>query len=296
MDHPVSPELLSRLPRTFVPALNEQTKNWDLLFPAERRTISAQMDWLGRLPPREFHNLFEPINALEGRMALPAWNPSTPRVSIDDTGVLVRSPLYPQWRAAVGKVFETIDGGVKTGNALPARNRLIVCTMPSGVPPRTGPVWPALEEKGKWVSSRGRSLICCRRSTVASPRAKHRPISNPLSAPGCLNTTRCSPARQPLRQPRCPSTSWVHCVVNFWRASTPSTKTCEPWITLMRICAASTCAPRCGRLSRQKWPSLFATFFSAATGRFCSVIRSFSGARRKRYAACSPRLCFAVSA
>src|SRR5271165_565101 len=152
MDHPVSPELLSRLPRTFVPALNEQTKNWDLLFPAERRTISAQMDWLGRLPPREFHNLFEPINALEGRMALPAWNPSTPRVSIDDTGVLVRSPLYPQWRAAVGKVFETIDGGVKTGNALPARNRLIVCTMPSGVPPRTGPVWPALEEKGKWVS------------------------------------------------------------------------------------------------------------------------------------------------
>jgi hypothetical protein len=40
---PVSPELLARLPRTFVPALNEQIKNWDVLFPAERRTMSAQM-------------------------------------------------------------------------------------------------------------------------------------------------------------------------------------------------------------------------------------------------------------
>ena len=150
--NPVSPDLLARLPRTFVPALNEQIKNWDLLFPAERRTIGAQIDWLGRLPPREFQNLFEPINALEARMSLPAWNPATPRVSIDDTGVLVRSPLYPQWRAAVGKVFETIDAGVKAGNALPARNRLIVCTMPAGTPPRTGPVWPALEAKGKWVA------------------------------------------------------------------------------------------------------------------------------------------------
>lgn len=150
--NPVSPELLSRLPRTFLPALNEQIKNWDLLFPAERRTISAQMNWLGRLPPREFHDLFEPINALETRMALPAWNPTTPRVSIDDTGVLVRSPLYPQWRAAVGKVFETIDAGVRAGNALPSRNRLIVCTMPSGTPSRTGPVWPMLEAKGKWIA------------------------------------------------------------------------------------------------------------------------------------------------
>jgi len=42
--NPVSPELLARLPRTFVPALNEQIKNWDLLFPAERRTIGAQID------------------------------------------------------------------------------------------------------------------------------------------------------------------------------------------------------------------------------------------------------------
>jgi hypothetical protein len=49
-------------------------------------------------------------------------------------------------------VFEKIDAGVKAGNALPARNRLIVCTMPAGTPPRTGPVWPALEAKGKWVA------------------------------------------------------------------------------------------------------------------------------------------------
>ena len=148
----ISPELLSRLPRTFVPSLNEQVKNWDLLFPAERRTITAQMNWIEHLSPREFHDLFEPINAIEARMDLPAWNPRTPRVSIDDTGVLVRSPLYPQWRGAAAKVFEKVDAGVKAGKALPVRNRLIVCCMPSGSPSRSGPVWPALEKKGNWMA------------------------------------------------------------------------------------------------------------------------------------------------
>jgi hypothetical protein len=120
---PISPELLARLPRTFVPALNEQIKNWDVLFPAERRTMSAQMSWLARLPAHEFRDLFEPIKALEARMDLPAWNPRTPRVSINDTSVLVRSPLYPQWRVAVGKVFDRIDAGVKAGKVSPAWNR-----------------------------------------------------------------------------------------------------------------------------------------------------------------------------
>ena len=149
---PISPELLTRLPRTFVPALNEQIKNWDVLFPAERRTMSAQMSWLARLPAHEFRDLFEPIKALEARMDLPAWNPRTPRVSINDTSVLVRSPLYPQWRVAVGKVFDRIDAGVKAGKVSPAWNRLIVCTMPAGSPARTTEMWPALEAHAKWVA------------------------------------------------------------------------------------------------------------------------------------------------
>ena len=38
----IDKELLKRLPRTFVPALNEQLNKWDLLFPAEQRAINRQ--------------------------------------------------------------------------------------------------------------------------------------------------------------------------------------------------------------------------------------------------------------
>ena len=54
----VDKELLARLPRTFVPALNEQMRGWDLLFPAEQRSIRAQLDWLARQPGAEFDKLF----------------------------------------------------------------------------------------------------------------------------------------------------------------------------------------------------------------------------------------------
>ena len=52
MPYQANTDLLRKLPPTFVPALNEQFRNWDLLFPAERRTISAQMDWLGHAAGR----------------------------------------------------------------------------------------------------------------------------------------------------------------------------------------------------------------------------------------------------
>lgn len=196
---PISPELLARLPRTFVPALNEQIKNWDVLFPAERRTMSAQMSWLARLPAHEFRDLFEPIKALEARMDLPAWNPRTPRVSINDTSVLVRSPLYPQWRVAVGMVFDRIDAGVKAGKVSPAWNRLIVCTMPAGSPARTTPMWPALEAQTKWgragtaVRRRlaGALQRGCRAPAAAGPRTRGahvvvrvRHAARPRSEPG----------------------------------------------------------------------------------------------------------------
>ena len=36
-----------------------------------------------------------------------------------DSGVLARSPLYPQWRQAVEKAFAQIDEGAGPGTALP---------------------------------------------------------------------------------------------------------------------------------------------------------------------------------
>ena len=64
-------ELAPKLPRTFVPSLNDQLRQWDTLFPAEQRTITAQLQHLARLPAPDFTELFAPVVALETRMNLP---------------------------------------------------------------------------------------------------------------------------------------------------------------------------------------------------------------------------------
>jgi len=141
--------LLTRLPRTFVPALNEQMRGWDLLFPAEQRTIRAQLDWLARLPSPEFDRLFDAIKKLEGRMELPAWDLGAQRVSINDTSMLVRSPYYREWRAAVERVFEQVDAGVNAEQSTAPPNRLLVCALPAGLPLGSGPIWPRLDKQGR---------------------------------------------------------------------------------------------------------------------------------------------------
>jgi hypothetical protein len=142
---PPSRELLERLPRTFRPALNDQFRAWDLLFPAEQRRIEAQLRWVGGLGPEEFRRLFAPLVEIENRMDLPRWDPSA-GLTVRDTGVLARSPLYPQWRAEVERVFSRIDEAVELSRA----PRLVVCVLPSGLPLAGQALWPEL--KGSWVA------------------------------------------------------------------------------------------------------------------------------------------------
>ncbi len=151
MANPVDPALLARLPRSFVPALNEQLQSWDLLFPAERRALQGQMEWLGRLPGAEFRALFQPILALEQKMDLPDWKLNTERMSVRDTGILVRSPYYPQWRAEVEKVFSKIGAAREAAGGQRQSRRLIVCTMPGGAQVPSGPIWQSLEPQGHWL-------------------------------------------------------------------------------------------------------------------------------------------------
>lgn len=144
--------LIGRLPRTFAPALNEQTRQWTTLFPAEQRQLRAQMDWVAALPEEQFQVLFQPIVALESRMDLPAWNAQTEAMTVQDVGILARSPLYPQWRAAVEKVFAAIDDGVANKTAGPLPSRLVVCVLPAGLTPQAaGTAWNDLSQHGVWL-------------------------------------------------------------------------------------------------------------------------------------------------
>src|SRR6516165_1175486 len=171
------PALLARLPRTFVPALNEQMRGWDLLFPAEQRTIRAQLDWLARLPSPEFDRLFDAIKKLEGRMELPAWDLGAQRVSINDTSMLVRSPYYREWRAAVEQVFEQVDAGVSAEQSAAPPNRLLMCMLPAGLPlgsVRSGRVSKSEDATWRW---RSRLARCWRSWSNPSPTANRAPES-----------------------------------------------------------------------------------------------------------------------
>ncbi len=135
----IDKDLLKRLPRTFVPALHEQLNKWDLLFPAEQRALSQQLDYLAAMPARDLDQLFGPVKAVEAEMQLPAWDSSSDRISISDTSLLVRSPYYPQWRSEVEKIFARIDDGIKAAGGRKSRRSVIVCVLPAGLPAAPGP-------------------------------------------------------------------------------------------------------------------------------------------------------------
>ena len=143
-------ELLARLPRTFRPALNDHLRQWDLLFPAERRVLEGQLGWLGALPGNELKRLFAPIVELEARMELPPWTSDAAGMTVRDVGILTRSPLYPRWRSEVEKVFAHIDSALSPSAAARVP-RLVLCVLPAGLPNASQPLWPELAQTGAWA-------------------------------------------------------------------------------------------------------------------------------------------------
>jgi hypothetical protein len=145
-------DLLRRLPASFGPTLRDQFRQWDLLFRAERRHLQAQLDWLAHLPREEFDRLFATLQGIESRMDLPRWDSNSVGMSVRDTGILARSPLYPQWRAEVARVFTRIDSEAAPQAQLPPLRRLLVCVLPPGIPLQEQPLWPDLAADGAWLA------------------------------------------------------------------------------------------------------------------------------------------------
>jgi len=152
-DDPRAPtELIRRLPATFGPALNDQFRQWPLLFPAEQRQLRSQVDWLSRLPRDQFDRLFASLLDIERRMALPPRDSSTAGLSVRDVGILARSPLYPQWRTEVEKVFGRIEDATAPAAGPESLPRLLVCILPPGTPPQDPPLWPLMSKDGTWLA------------------------------------------------------------------------------------------------------------------------------------------------
>lgn len=65
--------LLRRLPLSFLPFVNQHLRNWELLFPFERRYMSRLLIYLGNLQDGQFAALFHNIRELETRMGVSRW-------------------------------------------------------------------------------------------------------------------------------------------------------------------------------------------------------------------------------
>lgn len=121
-------------------SMNEQLARADLLFPVERRLLEGRLDWLEHLDRAQFDRLFAPLIGIESHMELPAWRKGEARFSVEDTAIIARSPLYPQWRRELERVFAAIDAGTETLHPSALLPRLLVCVLPAGLP-RTPEPW-----------------------------------------------------------------------------------------------------------------------------------------------------------
>jgi hypothetical protein len=145
--------LLRRLPLSFLPFVNQHLRNWELLFPFERRYMSRLLIYLGNLQDGQFAALFHNIRELETRMGVSRWGGfSTQEETIEDSSLLARSPYYQEWRREVQRVFDQIEKeapplseqaeGEKKG-------RLVLLILPARVPLDPTTLWARWQGMGK---------------------------------------------------------------------------------------------------------------------------------------------------
>jgi hypothetical protein len=137
------------LPATFTVFLQDQLKTWDLLFPAERGYYERLVGLLMRSNPATVDGLFQPLLDVEKRMALPPSLSSRREFSLDHVDFLNRSPLYPEWRSAVSRLFAQLDPVLDEEVARSGKARLMIVIAPSEVPLPPDRMWTRIAQHGR---------------------------------------------------------------------------------------------------------------------------------------------------
>ncbi len=144
--------LFDRLPVSFSAFCFDQMKDWDLLFPNERRYFERLFDLLDRSGQPEVDRLFEPMRAAETQLGVNEKTWPKRQFTLDQVDFLNRNPHYPEWRAAVSTVFGKIDPLLDAEIARKGKPRLVVVISPADIP--TGPdrMWLRIANRGKRVA------------------------------------------------------------------------------------------------------------------------------------------------
>ncbi len=144
--------LITRLPVTFRPFVNQELRDWERLFAYERKTVQSLLSFLLGLTPEEFDRLFAKLRTVEAKMNVAQWSFSEQNSTIENASMLARSPHYQEWREAVDMVFQQSaewSASSAASSASQGRNRLILIILPANLPVSRTAVWQSWSGKGK---------------------------------------------------------------------------------------------------------------------------------------------------
>lgn len=144
--------VLEQLPRTFLPFTRQQLRDWDYLFPNERKSIVQLLVFVSSLGRDDTISLFREVLQLEDKMGVRSWQFSTEEQTILNASLLARSPYYQEWRKAVQRVFDAAEEHAAGHNSSTvSRNRLILVVIPQKLPLDSTAMWQRWQSAGRVV-------------------------------------------------------------------------------------------------------------------------------------------------
>lgn len=145
--------LLKRFPLTFLPFVNQQLRQWEYLFPNERKAVQQLLLLVASLDTDQSTRLFKEVVQLEERMGVRHWNFSTTEQTIENSSELARSPYFQEWRQAVQAVFDESDrvAASSAGSSSKQRNRLVLIDIPRPLPVPPENAWRTWQGIGRTV-------------------------------------------------------------------------------------------------------------------------------------------------
>ena len=134
----------AHVPVTFAAYFNEQLREWETLFPAERSYFERLGTYLEKAPAELFGALVE----LEPRMGVSAKTWPRGRFTLEQVDFLNRNALYPEWRRIITSIFDVINPALDA--AVKGQPRIVIVMGPGALPVGPDRMWTRL--KGRRVS------------------------------------------------------------------------------------------------------------------------------------------------
>jgi hypothetical protein len=143
LEEALKKDVLKRLPLTFLPYVNQQIKEWNYLFPNERRAAETLIVFVDGLTPEQSERLFRDVVEIEGKMGVRYWKFSTSEQTIQNSSQLASSTFFQDWRRAVQAVFDAADEHARASGAASdaLRNRLVLLGIPRNIAVGEASVW-----------------------------------------------------------------------------------------------------------------------------------------------------------